>query len=200
MMKSPVDEFSVLADAGIHERRRPEAREPQAQPVARLLDDRARHEAVVRIGIDGLAVPVDSDLEPGAVEIGNAIEAGCEVDPHRQLRNREATIGGWDAEVEHFLPRRANALADGRWKEPRQPRAAREDEVVCFDERSVDQAHHGRPALLVERRRLSGPIGDGFRRDEVTHGCLNRRSGAQHARVNFEHSRPEPVGGHLRKT
>ena len=116
----------VLADAGVEQRRRrpaPGSGGPGSPAPARppVLVDRP----LGGVGIDGRAVPVDAHLEAVRVEIGDAVDAGREVDPHRQVLDPEPRVAGRHAEVEKLLPRGANPRADGQRQQPRQPRAAR---------------------------------------------------------------------------
>ena len=99
----------VLADAGVEQGRPGQGREPAGQEVPRQRNRGAVDDPLGGVGIDGWTVPVDADLEAVRVEVGDAVDAGREVDPHRQVLDPEPRVAGRHAEVEELLPRGANS-------------------------------------------------------------------------------------------
>ncbi len=176
----------VLADVRVDERRVDERREAAREELPRDHNRVVADPSIRRVGVDGRTMTIDTDLHAGAVEVGDAVEPGREVDPDRQPSDRETCVTGRHAEVQYFLTRRPDAAADGLRKDRRQPRPAREHELVGRKTRAVGGRDDRLGRLLVEgcdpcgRVRDPGRAGNGDRR-------LHRAPRPQDAAARLEH-------------
>lgn len=156
----------VLADARFEQRRVGQSREALAQQRARAPQRRWGEFAAAGFWIERGAVRIEGQLEAAAVQRGDRVGSFTPRDP-----GGHGSEGGRRAEVEHFLPRGADAAAQNPGKQLREPgtagvydragadvHVARANFIVHAG--SLDHSLHGATSQQDSTRRL--PDGGGF--------------------------------------
>src|SRR3984893_9405143 len=101
----------VLADLRRHERGVAERREAPGQVAAHRIE-RLAGAAIARVGIEGWTVTVECDLEASRRDVRDAVHLLAEIDPRWHRGRREPRVACRRAEVEHFLARRDDPIAE----------------------------------------------------------------------------------------
>src|SRR5207302_1118825 len=103
----------VLADFRGEQRRFRQLRKALAEKMARAREALRGRRAIRGRRIDRCAARIVRDLETAAVHVGDAVDdVLSEIDPDWQMARHVALRSARRAEVEDFLARRADAIAD----------------------------------------------------------------------------------------
>src|SRR5438270_1351789 len=122
----------VLADPRLGQWSAPEEREATVAKGDNLRERGFGRTAALRIGVDLNAMRVVRELDPAALEIGEAVEdvAAIKVCPAGHRSGQEAAVAGRRSEEEDFLARRLDSRADHLGEKLGEPRARSEHEAI----------------------------------------------------------------------
>src|SRR6266404_8857996 len=100
----------ILADPRLHNRSICQGGESVRNVPPNLTYFRWRHHSRLPVRIDPLAVFVQRDLQPAALQVRHSITFVIFDQPGRQSWSRKSRVSARNPEIKHALPRRENSI------------------------------------------------------------------------------------------